>query len=110
MPKTSKNMKAPAPRKGSKATAAVKPLLVRHYKINDPRTLRERERDENVNRCLKGLGNWERGRGFCAWDSRNKSLKETKRSDSYLFSKKVNFAGLDNRQQQFMEDTRGCRR
>ena len=47
MPKTSKKMKAPAPRKGSKVTAAAKPLLVRNYKINDPRTLREREKDEN---------------------------------------------------------------
>ncbi len=110
MPKASKNTKAPAPRKDSKATAAVKPMLVRHYKIGDPRTLRQRERDENVNRCLKGLGNWERGRGFCAWDSRNKSLKEKKRPDSYLFPKKVKSAGLDNRQKQFVEDTRRCRR
>ena len=99
--------KAAAPRKASKAAVPVKPLLVPTYLLEDPRTLRQREWDENVNRYINGYGNWERGRGFCAWGSRNRSLKEKRRLKPYLFSTEVNAIGYDNRQQQFLEDIEG---
>jgi len=107
MPKVSKNMKAGTARKASNAAVPVKPLLVPTYRLEDPRTLRQREWEENVKRYISGYGNWERGRGFCAWGSRNKSLKEKRRPKSYLFSTEVNAAGYDNRQQQFLEDING---
>ena len=116
MPKVSKNTKADtaresakaaAARKASKAAVPVKPMLLRTYLPEDPRTLRQREFDENVKRYIDGYGNWERGRGFCAWGTRNKSLKEKRRPKSYLFSTEVNAAGYDNRQQQFLEDIKG---
>ena len=116
MPKVSKNTKADtaresakaaAARKASKAAVPVKPMLVPSYRLEDPRTLRQREWEENVKRYISGYGNWERGRGFCAWGSRNKSLKEKKRLNSFLFSTEVNAAGYDNRQQQFVEDIKG---
>jgi len=94
MPKVSKKTKA----------VAEKPLLVRNYNINDPRTLRERERDENVNRYLKGLGNWPDSRGFCTWGSRNQKLREKKRSK---VGTERTPSGMTLRQQQFVEDTAG---
>ena len=89
--------------KVSKKTKAVAEL-VRNYNINDPRTLRERERDENVNRYLKGLGNWPDSRGFCTWGSRNQKLREKKRSK---VGTERTPSGMTLRQQQFVEDTAG---
>jgi hypothetical protein len=94
MPKVSKKTKA----------VAVKQLLVRTYHINNPFTLRERENKENVNRYLKGLGNWPDSRGFCTWGSRNKKLREKKRSK---VGTERTPSGMTLRQQQFLEDIKG---
>ena len=59
------------------ATKAAKPMLRSLYTYCNPQTLRERERQENQNRCRKCLGNWPPGYCFSEWGKRNKTLRET---------------------------------
>jgi hypothetical protein len=97
MPKAFKTPKAAALRK------PVKRLLIHDYKVDDPRTLRERECCENVNRHLRGDGNWPDEKGFCLWGTRNRDLREKKRRET---GTERTPSGMTLRQQQFLEDVR----
>ena len=94
-----RNYKIKMPKK-MKAVAK-KPLLVRNYLPDDPRTLRQREFDENVNRHVQGLDNWPYLVGFCKWGSRNKELREKKRSK---VGTERTTSGMTLRQRQFLQD------